>query len=100
MSNKTSSVFFQKLSRRAKDKDIIKYGYCDQEPGPFFGSFAELFCFLALIVCVCIIIYGLKYVNGDFKRSTKESENPRLPNKPFQAKDIEQQRREQKTFCV
>ena len=85
---------------KAENKDIIKYGFGDEEATTFFGSFGEPLCFLALIVCVCIIIYGLKYVNGDFKRSTKESENPRLPNKPFEAKDVEQQRREQKTFCV
>jgi hypothetical protein len=71
MSNKTSSVFFQKLSRREKDNDIVKYGYGEQEPRPFFGSFSEALCFLVLFICVCIIIYGLKYVNGASKTAQK-----------------------------
>ena len=94
---------YQRLSRGQKDRIIIKYGFVTgKKTTTFFRSFEAPLCFIALIVCVCIVIYGLNYVNGDFQRSKKESENPRLPNKPFEAKDqdAEQQRREQKTFCV
>jgi hypothetical protein len=101
MFNKTSSAFFQKLLKeREKENTIVKYGYGEQEPGPFFGSFSEALCFIVLFICVCIIIYGLKYVNGDFRRSKKASENPTLPNKPFEAEIAKEQMREQKIFLA
>ena len=100
MSNKTTFLFNQKLSIREKDNDIVRYSSGEEEPEHFFGSFTESLCFLLLIICVCIIIYGLKYANGDFQRSTKDSENLTLPNKLFEAKDAEQPGKNQRTYFV
>ena len=88
MSNKTTDLFYQRLSRGQKDKNIVKYGYGDQKPTTFFGSFAEPLCFLALIVCVCIIIFGLKYVNEDFHKTYDISTFHKKTTKPKDTEEL------------
>ena len=98
MSNKTYFLLNQKLSLREKNNDIVRYH--DEKQEQLFGSFTEALCFLLLIICVCIIIYGLKYVNGDFQRSTQDSENLTLPDKLFEANAAEQPGKNQRTYFV
>ena len=81
---------------KAENKDIIKYGFGDEEATTFFGSFGEPLCFLALIVCVCIIIFWLKYINGDFQRNTGTSDN----QKTFKPKDTAPQGNDEINFSV
>ena len=81
---------------KAENKDIIKYGFGDEEATTFFGSFGEPLCFLALIVCVCIIIFGLKYINGDFQRNTGTSDN----QKTFKPKATAPQGNDEINFSV
>ena len=90
MANKTQAVFSQNLLQKSKNNNIVQFTSYNKEPVDFFGSFAEPLCFLALILCVCIIIYGLKYVNGDSQNMPRNSCLPPLPKRRARPRDVNQ----------
>ena len=80
---------YQRLSRGQKDRNIIKYGYgTGKKTTTFFRSFAAPLCFIALIVCVCIIIFGLKYVNEDFHKTYDISTFHKKTTKPKDTEEL------------
>ena len=64
-----NNTFSQNLMRKRNDKNIVTFRSDEGDHSSFFGSISEILCFIALILCVCIIIFGLKYINGDYQTS-------------------------------
>ena len=79
--NKTVQVLSERLLLKPKDKDIVRYLSIDHKMINFFDSYAEPMCFLALILFVCIIIFGIKFVYDGNEERTRETNEYQIPKK-------------------
>ena len=91
-----NNTFSQNLIRKRNDKNIVTFRSQDDDHSSFFGSISEILCFIALIVCVCVIVFGLKFINGDYQTSFMS----RLPWRRSQQSSTRKLIRNQKTYSV